>query len=118
LVWQGGRGYVAEATVTGPVRIPNNENEAPWPGGIYRFAYVVPIKVVLEVKSPFWLSFVGNEQSSTGLSKGKFQLSFAPISDRAATYVSTALRERKAAEALGEGGMEEVRASSPDQHQT
>jgi hypothetical protein len=106
LVWQGGKGYIAEAAVTGPARIPRNNNEAPWPGGTYRFSYVVPIEVVLEVESPLKLSFVGNEQTGTGLPKGKFQLSFAPIPDKAATYVSNALHAKRAAETLT--GREEV----------
>jgi hypothetical protein len=53
---------------------------------------------VLEVKSPLNLSFIGNEQPGTGFTKGKFQRSFAAIPDKAATYVSTALREKQAAE--------------------
>lgn len=100
LVWQGGKGYIAEAAVVGPARIPSNNNEAPWPGGTYRFAYVIPIEVLLEVQSPLKLSFVGNEQSGTGLAKGKFQLSLSSIPDKAATYVSTALREKRDAEIL------------------
>jgi hypothetical protein len=96
---------------TGPIRIPNNDNEVPWPGGTYRFTYVVPIEVLLEVKSPLKLSFVGNEQAGTGLAKGKFQLSLASIPDKAATYVSTALREKQAAEALEDAGMEEAHTS-------
>jgi hypothetical protein len=111
LVWQGGKGYIAEAMATGPIRIPNNDSEVPWPGGTYRFTYVVPIEVLLEVKSPLKLSFVGNEQAGTGLPKGKFQLSLASIPDEAAKYVRTALREKQAAEALKDAGMEEAHAS-------
>lgn len=104
LVWQGGAGYIAEAAVTGPARIPNSKKEAPWPGGIYRFEYVIPIEVVLEVKSPLKFPFVGNEQSGTSFPKGKFQRSFAPIDDEAAMYVSAALRERRAEETQGNKG--------------
>jgi hypothetical protein len=100
LVWRGGEGYIAEAEVTGPARIPSSEKEAPWPGGIYRFAYVVPIEVVLEVTSPLKLPFVGNKQSGTDFPKGFFQRGFSPVPDKAAMYVSTRLREKRDAELL------------------
>lgn len=106
LVWQGGAGYIAEAQVTGPARIPRDKQEAPWPGGIYRFAYVVPIEVVLEVKSPLNLSFIGNQQSGTGFATGTFQRSFVAIPDKAATYVSNALREKHAAEVPENGAIQ------------
>jgi hypothetical protein len=105
LVWQGGEGYIAEAEACGPVRIPSSREEAPWPGGTNRFSYVVPIEVVLEVESPLKLSFVGDVQSGTGFAKGIFQRSFSPIPDKAATYVSTALREKRAAEGHGQPGV-------------
>jgi hypothetical protein len=87
LVWQGGKGYIAEAVVSGAARTPRSEAEAPWPGGIRRFAYVIPIEVVTEVKSPLKLAFDGDDQEKTGFAKGKFQLSLSPIPERAATYV-------------------------------
>lgn len=107
LVWQGGKGYIAEAVVTGSVRSPSSQAEAPWPGGTYRFRYVIPIEVVLEVKSPLKLPFDGNEQSGTGFPKGKFQLSLSAIPDKAAMYVSTALGEKQLDEVLKDNASEE-----------
>jgi hypothetical protein len=98
LVWQGGGGYIAEAAVTGPARIPSNEKEAPWPGGTDRFAYVVPIEVLFEVRSPLKLSFFGNKQSGTDFPNGYFRRSFSPIPDKAAMFVSAALHEKRDAE--------------------
>jgi hypothetical protein len=113
LVWQAGEGYIAEAAATGPVRTPNNNEEAPWPGGTNRFSYVVPIEIVLEVESPLKLPFVGNEQSGTGFAKGIFQRSFSPVSDKAATYVSSALRKKQSVEVLEDEAVEET-AQTPD----
>jgi hypothetical protein len=102
LVWQGGQGYIAEAAITGPARVPSGDDEAPWPGHTYRFAYVFPIEVVLEVESPLFLAFsgIGNKQIGTDFPKGWFQRGFASIPERAATYVSSLLREKRAADDL------------------
>jgi hypothetical protein len=103
LVWQGGEGYIAEAVVTGPVRTPSNSQEAPWPGGTRRFAYVVPIEVILEVASPLKFPFDSGSQSGTGFHQGLFQRSFSPIPEKEATYVSAALAEKRASD-RPEGG--------------
>lgn len=100
LVWQGGGGYIAEAAITGPVRPPSSSAEVPWPGGMRRFHYVVPIEVILEVASPLKLPFDGDSQAGTGFHKGQFQRSFSPIREEAAVYVSAALREKRAGEEL------------------
>jgi hypothetical protein len=116
LIWQGGGGYIAEAVVTGPVRIPSSRQEAPWPGGTDRFAYVVPLEVVLEVASPLKMPFVGGRQSGTDFHKGEFQRSFSPIPDKAATYVSTALREKRAAEVLEDEATQTVHTRNSGWH--
>jgi hypothetical protein len=96
LVWQGGRGYIAEAMITGPMRVPISRAEAPWPGGTYRFGYVVPIQVTFETRSPLKLPFNGDKQSVTGFSKNLFRRSFSLVPDQAATHVSSKLREEQA----------------------
>lgn len=102
LVWQGGAGYIAEATVTGPVRIPASKAEAPWPGGTYRFAYIVPIEVTVEVQSPLKVPFVGDKQAGTGFSKVLFRRSFVLVSDKAARHVSRELLEKRDKELVGD----------------
>ena len=64
LIWLGGRGYVAEALVTGLPIVPRAKEEVPWPGGLYRFAYVVPMRVVAEVREP--INFPSFAICSTG----------------------------------------------------
>jgi hypothetical protein len=103
LIWLGGRGYAAEAAVTGPARIPNSEEEAPWPGGTDRFAYVIPIEVVLEVTAPLYLPFVDNRQSGTNFPNGYFRRSLSGVPDEPAMHVIAALREKRDTEVLGAG---------------
>jgi hypothetical protein len=91
LIWQGGAGYIAQAVVTGLPRVPMSRAEAPWPGGTYRFRWVVPIKVDLELNSPLKLGFQGDRQRVTGFSKTMFLRSFTRVDDRAAVQVSEVL---------------------------
>lgn len=94
LVWLAGRGYVAEAVVTGPAKVPHTTAEAPWPGGIYRFGYIVPMQVVAEVREPINFPFVNGIQPDTGVSTSQLQRSLALVSDSGAIKVSTAIRKK------------------------
>jgi hypothetical protein len=102
LIWVGGRGYVAEAIVTDVPRSPRNRDEAPWPGGTYRFGLVVPMRVINEVQTPVRFPFVGDKQADTGLSKAMFRRSFVRLPDDVSATISSALaaqaREEKAPE--------------------
>src|SRR3981081_722557 len=55
IIWLGGKGYVAECVLTGPSRSPRNLIEAPWEGGTYHWAAVVPFKIDFELSKPVWL---------------------------------------------------------------
>jgi hypothetical protein len=99
LIWLAGRGYVAEAVVTGPPTVPRTNEEAPWPGGLYRFTHVVPMRVVIEVRKPISFPFVGPIQPDTGVSKSQLQRCMALISDSGAIKVSAAIREQAMKEA-------------------
>jgi hypothetical protein len=94
LVWIGGRGYVAEAVVTDPPRPPRNRDEAPWSGGIHRFALVVPMSVAIEVRTPVRLPFMGDRQAETDLPTVMFQRSFALLSETTADHISGLLAKR------------------------
>ena len=98
LVWLGGRGYVAEAVVTGHPTTPRTKEEAPWPGGLDRFGYVIPMHVVVEVQRPIYFPFVGNIQPDTGVSKAQLQRSIALIPEPGARKVSAAIRRQMAEE--------------------
>jgi hypothetical protein len=99
LIWLGGRGYVAEAVVTGSPTKARTEEEVPWPGGLKRFGYVVPIKVVAEVREPINFPFVGRVQPETGVHKAQLQRGIASISDPGATKISAAIRKQVVKEA-------------------
>ena len=94
LIWLGGRGYVAEAIATGPPTEPSTEEEVPWPGGLDRYAYVVPIRLVAEVREPINFRFIGRVQPETGVKTSHLQRGIASISDPGAIKISTAIRER------------------------
>lgn len=94
LIWLGGRGYVAEAIVTGPPTEPRTKEEAPWPGGLDRYAYVVPIHVVAEVREPINFPFVGRVQPETGVKTAHLQRGIASIPDSGAMKISAAIRKQ------------------------
>jgi hypothetical protein len=99
LIWLAGRGYVAEAVVTGPPTVPRTKEEAPWPGGLHRFGFVVPMRVVVEVREPISFPFVGHVQPDTGVSTAQLQRGMAAIADPGAMTVSAALRKQVIEEA-------------------
>ena len=94
LIWLGGRGYVAEAVVTGPPTEARTEEEVPWPGGLNRYAYLVPIRVVVEVREPVNFPFVGRVQPETGVKTAHLQRGMATIPDSAAMKISAAIRKQ------------------------
>ena len=94
LIWLGGRGYVAEAVATGPPTKPHTKEEVPWPGGLYRFAYVVPINVVAEVREPIYFPFVDRVQPETGVKTAHLQRGISLIPDSGAMKISAAIRKR------------------------
>lgn len=46
-IWMGGKGDIAEAVITADPRPPKNRGDAPWPGGLYSFGWVIPFDVRL-----------------------------------------------------------------------
>jgi EVE domain len=94
IIWGGGKGYVAECEVTGPSREPRNNAEAPWEGGTYHWALVVPFAIVREVQAPVWLPFEGQVQRQTLLSKNHFRSSFQKLSDEKARIISDLIKDR------------------------
>ena len=99
LVWIGGKGFAAVARVIGDPKVLANRTEAPWPGGLQRWAYVLPLEVEVEVVNPLKLPFVGNRQPSTGITKSMLFRSFSRIEDAGADEVRRALVARAAEEA-------------------
>lgn len=88
-VWLGSTGFIAECLVDGKPRAPLDESELPWPGGRYRWTTVVPFKISIELRTPLFLPFDAQQQQAvTGLFKGNFQRSFAPISAKVAAKIS------------------------------
>lgn len=94
LIWISSRGYVAEAVVTGPPTKPHTEEEVPWPGGLRRYGYLVPINVVAEVREPLYFPFVARVQPETGVKTAHLQRGIALIPDSGAMKISAAIREQ------------------------
>ncbi|MFD7767615.1 hypothetical protein [Streptomyces sp. NPDC059787] len=93
-IWMGGKGYIAEAVITEEPRTPKNRCEAPWPGGLYSFGWVIPFDIVLEVKDGVPFPFIGQRQERTGVSKSGLQKSLVLLSTEGAEVIREALRER------------------------
>jgi hypothetical protein len=94
LIWLAGSGYIAEAVVSGPATVPRTAADAPWPGGIYRFGYIVPMRVVAEVREPINFPFVNGIQPDTGVSTSQLQRSLALVSDAGAIKVAAAIHKQ------------------------
>jgi len=90
-IWRTRAGFIAEARVTGPPRVPVSKDEAPWPGGLSRFSAVIPIAVVQETSTPYRLAFVKDRQEVTGLSSNSLRFGLVPIGDEAGDNISAAL---------------------------
>ena len=95
-IWKSRAGYIAEATITGPARVPESRDDAPWPGGLGRFRAVIPMRVVREVADSYRLPFVRDKQDITGISTNSLRFGLIPIMDEAADHISAVLWERDA----------------------
>lgn len=93
-IWKGRAGFMAEAVVTGPARVPQTREEAPWPGGLGRWRAVFPIRIVREVTESYKLPFVHDRQEVTGISSNSLRFGLVHISDDAAATISSVLAER------------------------
>lgn len=97
-VWMGGQGYIAEAVVSEDPRPPKSRAEAPWPGGVYSFGWVIAFELLLEVQKPVWFPFLGPTQQQTGVSKSGLQRGLARLSTEGAEIIAAALRKEAEAE--------------------
>jgi len=95
LVWIGGKGFVARATINSVPRPPIDKSETPWGGGLYRFGLVIPISVDLEVERPIWLGFQNGKQAETGMSQFALRKSFSLIEDSVAQKIDSLLRNNQ-----------------------
>lgn len=98
VIWMGGNGYIAEVEIAADPRIPQSRDEAPWPGGLYTYGWVIPFKIALEVKNGVTFPFVGQQQQRTGVSKAGLQRSLALVSAEGAKVITDVLREQMVAE--------------------
>lgn len=94
LFWIGGKGYVGYGVVTEDGRVPQARQEAPWPGGLARWNYVIPIRVQVEIEQPLRLKFARSVQEQTGFSASRFQRGFSPIEDIPAQKIAEQILER------------------------
>lgn len=92
LVWIGGKGFVARATINSVPRPPRDKGETPWGGGLHRFGIVIPISVDIEVESPIWLGFKDGKQIDTGMSQFALRKSFSLIDDSVAKKIDNLFR--------------------------
>jgi hypothetical protein len=104
LFWMGGRGYIGYGVVMEQGRVPQGRDEVPWPGGLGRWTYVIPMRVLVEAKKPVRLKFHRSVQDQTGFTAAKFQRGFAPINDEPAQRVAEEVLEQSINESPTEHG--------------
>jgi hypothetical protein len=102
LFWMGGRGYIGYGVVMEQGRVPQYRNEIPWPGGLARWTYLIPMRVQVEVKNPVRLKFHRSVQEQTGFPATKFQRGLAPINDEPAQRVAEWILEQSIDESVPE----------------
>ena len=88
LFWMGGRGYIGYGIVLEQGRVPQRRDEVPWPGGLARWTYLIPMRVQIEIAEPVRLKFQRSIQDQTRFSTTKFQRGFAPIESEPAQAVA------------------------------
>jgi len=88
LFWIGGKGYVGYGAVAGGARVPTSRIEAPWPGGMARWTYVVPIRIWVEISVPIEYKFVRSRQLNTEFTTARFQRGFSRVEDEPAKEVA------------------------------
>lgn len=98
LFWLGRRGYVAFGVVADEARVPLRKEEVPWPGGLARWRYVIPIRVQIEIQEPIRLKFARAVQEQTGFTAMRFQRGFAAIDDGPAKMIAEKIVERSLSE--------------------
>lgn len=87
LFWVGGVGFVGVGKASEKMRVPLNEAEIPWRGGLTRYGFVVPFKLVDEFTPAILLPFKDNFQVETGIPLAYFRRGFQPITDAQANVV-------------------------------
>lgn len=95
LFWIGRVGYVGYGVVSGPPRRPKSREEAPWPGGKYRFETVVPFTLQIETQTPIHVPFKGAVQNETGFTTVMFQRGFSPVSDSSASRITSLILDQE-----------------------
>lgn len=83
LFWLSSQGFVGYGSVTGTPFHPESHDEVPWPGGLYRWAVLIPITIEYECPKPVKLGFVDGRMELTGISSFALRRGFVPISDQA-----------------------------------
>lgn len=97
LFWIAAQGFVGWGTVTGPMRVPASKEEVPWPGGLYRYAALVPMRVELELTKPLRLRFDERQkQFDTGISVFMLRRGFIHVRDEQAEAAIAAMNRHAA----------------------
>jgi hypothetical protein len=94
LVWLASVGFIAECLVIGPTRIPESDDEVPWPGGIRRYRQLIPIAVKYETTQPVRLTFERGRNQATGLHVYMLRSGLEDISDDMAKGILEILWQR------------------------
>ena len=92
IIYGAGKGLVATAIVTGPMRRPESREEAPWAGGIYRYGAIVPFKILVEPETPVWIPYTNMIINGTSIHTSRLQKGFSMISGVDGNYL---LKEMK-----------------------
>jgi len=80
IIYAAGKGFLSTAIVTSPMRRPLSHEEAPWPGGVYRYGAIVPFKILIETKNPLKISLTKMVFDGTEIHTSRLQKGFSMIS--------------------------------------
>ena len=94
LFWQSGAGFLGHGIVTGKMYAPDSHDDVPWPGGLYRWGMLVPMKVVYECPTPIRLRFIESKMDRTGISLFALRRGFIAITDEQAEGALQVMKEK------------------------
>ena len=93
LFWVASEGYAGVGEVTEDCRPPKGPSEAPWPEGMHRYGLIVPMKLLLDMKTKYWVPFKNGRQEITGIAQPVFRRGYKSIPDSQAEIIFEILKK-------------------------
>jgi len=95
IVYAATRGIKAFCEVVGEVRRPKDKQEAPWAGGVFRYGFIFPFRVVMEFDQPISTRFSSQKLQGTSITTSQLRRGFSSINTEDGKYLLSTLSTKK-----------------------